>query len=70
MTKLEAVREILATFPEILNWYVTEHNVNPDQFTNRSVRTYGNGAAGIADGEIADMIIAEPEAATISASVE
>lgn len=52
-TKLNAVKNILATRPELAQWYVTEHGINVDEMTAESVRTYGTGG----HGDIADLIL-------------
>ena len=58
MSTIELVKAVLEQFPRIRDWYVTEHGLVVDQLTHESVRTYGTGG----HGDIADRIMAEPEA--------
>lgn len=66
MTKLQAVLAALGQFPHIAKWYAEEHGVTADQLTVASVMNYGTGG----HGDIADAILAEPEAAEIQAQYE
>lgn len=66
ITKLDAVTQVLAQFPEIAEWYATEHGVQADDLTEESVHLYGTGG----HGDITDAILSEPEAEAICDAYE
>ncbi|MGH7391444.1 MAG: hypothetical protein ACREM3_18585 [Candidatus Rokuibacteriota bacterium] len=56
LSKLDQIHLVLDRCPEIRDWYVRQHGLNPDDLTHQSIHEYGLGGLG----DLADAILAEP----------